>query len=1023
MKSNQITPVIGAGLSVWAGYPLWSNLLKELAEGKDIEKEATDLIEEECFEEAASVVQKAYSSDEFIHVLKEKYARDKLDKSIRPAYQYLLPRLFHGPIVTTNYDVSLERLFDAPWTVSPKDTYHEKEFNRRIHEHEQFLIKLHGSIEEPDFMILTKKSYDESYGDDPKNPDFKKPLPKALREAFKAAHPFFLGCGLGPDRTCSVLRACADSTGFALVELPEDTINKDDPMHPCLDKRKLHSSKLYHRLTFLESLGLEVIWYPNGKHEAVEILIEKLFDDLELFAEDKESMDYKGVENFIGRDEQIEEILEKLNDPDKSIILVHGVAGIGKTQICKAVYRKIKQDEPTFSMPFIDLVKVNSIDFFQDAIAKAYRIKIYRDTCENFLSRLIEQISISSRPGRKMIAYLDNFENFWVALTETDQHNFLDQLKQLTNAGIRFLISSQVKLPDVCTIEVHQLDYGKKTDNLSWEEYKKLDRVKLFLCVLGREADPLEQKNIMELISEIGGHPLCIWLAANQGRCCTSLSDLIDQWHNIDQHIAGDLETHDSLSKLLTLSWNGVKKNKPAMIHWLIHALAVSPLESGVLKELYARFPENISYNAWQKGTKLLYEYGLITRVTDDVEEMLQVVKKGIFKFDIQEAIEKGVLQAWETWYIDICKHASYKKKKDYIPMHDKALNYLVDCFHVMNYCLDKKYYDYVDHIYEYAMYYMQFNNTSYRHLTERIHAEMPEDLRIYNDNERKLGDFYYWNGESEKGQEAYKKSKYWQGNNPKKQADVYMNVADHCMRDNKLAEAEEKLNQAEEIIEKTNYAYGKARVMFCRGKLCQHKIEKSGHSRLEHKLQIWKIMALYKNAEKAYKSIGAYNEVAQALMAQGNIYKSLGKFKSAQTAFAEAGEIFCQERDSEGKASYLWSLGDLYIKRHKWSDACSCLEQALELFRDRNEVKIWEYATLADITLCKKRLGLIDEYEYYAKQARQIDEGFPARFKEHVYNTLEKADKCKTGRVFLFVRKGIDYIYSILPIIPYYRK
>ena len=38
LKSNRVTPVIGAGLSCWAGYPLWGGLLKDKAKGTKGEK-------------------------------------------------------------------------------------------------------------------------------------------------------------------------------------------------------------------------------------------------------------------------------------------------------------------------------------------------------------------------------------------------------------------------------------------------------------------------------------------------------------------------------------------------------------------------------------------------------------------------------------------------------------------------------------------------------------------------------------------------------------------------------------------------------------------------------------------------------------------------------------------------------------------------------------------------------------------------------------------------------------------------
>lgn len=45
----------------------------------------------------------------------------------------------------------------------------------------------------------------------------------------------FLGCSLNADRTCTVIKACAQGVHqFAFLQLPKETENKNDPFHPIL---------------------------------------------------------------------------------------------------------------------------------------------------------------------------------------------------------------------------------------------------------------------------------------------------------------------------------------------------------------------------------------------------------------------------------------------------------------------------------------------------------------------------------------------------------------------------------------------------------------------------------------------------------------------------------------------------------------------------------------------------------------------------------------------------------------------
>jgi len=263
LKINHLTPVIGAGLSVWAGYPLWGKLLKDLAENTGCEQEVNDFLLREEYEEAASALEREYGRKGLTDSLTRAFSPDKLNESKRPKYQKLLPQLFKGPFVTTNFDVSLEGLLESTLVVDPKNTFYENETGNRLQTHKRILIKLHGTVDDPQHMVFTKESYDSAYGEDEYDPDENKPLPQQLKTIFQSSPPLFLGCSLGNDRTCRVLEKCSGATGFALLGTPDTK-----------------SEEFNNRRKKLNDMGIKVIWYPKGSYDAVEVLIEQLAEDV-----------------------------------------------------------------------------------------------------------------------------------------------------------------------------------------------------------------------------------------------------------------------------------------------------------------------------------------------------------------------------------------------------------------------------------------------------------------------------------------------------------------------------------------------------------------------------------------------------------------------------------------------------------------------------------------------------------------------------------------------------------------------
>ena len=263
--SKRVTPVIGAGLSAWAKYPLWGKLIENLADGTDCKQEVADHLSKEEYENAASCLENFYGHNKLMDILAKEFDKNKLYENKRPEYQKLLPKLFKGPFVTTNFDVSLERLLNlnSTFVVNPQNEFYKEETIRRIQSNQPFLVKLHGTVDAPQHMVFTKESYDSAYGEDENNPDGNKPLPQQLKTIFQSSPPLFLGCSLGSDRTCRVFEKCSGATGFALLGTPDTK-----------------SEEFNNRRKKLNDMGIKVIWYPKGSYDAVEVLIEQLAEDV-----------------------------------------------------------------------------------------------------------------------------------------------------------------------------------------------------------------------------------------------------------------------------------------------------------------------------------------------------------------------------------------------------------------------------------------------------------------------------------------------------------------------------------------------------------------------------------------------------------------------------------------------------------------------------------------------------------------------------------------------------------------------
>lgn len=260
-KRGVIVPYIGAGMSAFI-YPTWSSAIKIIADEVDDEKtrEAIKMKAEEKPIDAAEDLVRTIGYGNLTDSLLGIFGKEDYDKNLlRQGAISMLPHLFsNGYIITTNYDRLLENVFSLnknPFesALTPSRVQAAKTAQQQgLH----VLFKLHGDLSRAldEDIILTKAQYEEAYKEG-------RPAREYLYSILKNRMLLFLGCSLYQDMIVQILRKLNHDSRlkhYALI-----SCKKEDR-----DKRRKE----------LDQLGIRAIMYPEGKHEAVEILLREILN-------------------------------------------------------------------------------------------------------------------------------------------------------------------------------------------------------------------------------------------------------------------------------------------------------------------------------------------------------------------------------------------------------------------------------------------------------------------------------------------------------------------------------------------------------------------------------------------------------------------------------------------------------------------------------------------------------------------------------------------------------------------------
>ena len=255
-----VIPFIGAGFSVAAGCPSWSDyIISQAVRARMEEEEVKQRLKAGDHEQLMNEVIDALTLNIFQRDFRAQFEGSKITPSLSPSSELI--DLFDECYITTNFDRVLDQCHSEYMPFEEKVVGQEDNgrFLKAIYRSEKYLLKLHGNIDDQENRVLTLDEYNAGYGNE--GIDYNLPIPRTLNKIFNNHSVLFVGCGLIADRYLDILKASFGAAPeflpdhFAILVAPDD----DD--------------ELMQRDQYLASHGITPIWFREGDwHRPGEIL-------------------------------------------------------------------------------------------------------------------------------------------------------------------------------------------------------------------------------------------------------------------------------------------------------------------------------------------------------------------------------------------------------------------------------------------------------------------------------------------------------------------------------------------------------------------------------------------------------------------------------------------------------------------------------------------------------------------------------------------------------------------------------
>ncbi len=930
VRCNTVLPLVGAGFSA-AAYPTWTNLLREMAEPYPVCSQkvqaALDAGAYGQLEEAASMLCDEMTRNAFIRHIDQTFGVGTLEKSLLKITEdrRLLPKIFQGNVLTTNFDQIIEELYGRRLNViCPHTRYQQPAVERAAQGNAPVLIKLHGDVADRTHIIITKEDYDERYGADACKSQ--KPLVKTLKKLLASRPVLFLGCSLGSDRILQVLAACAgeDREYFALVELPKETKNPDDPFSPLLLSPDGDENAEYRsRRRFLGKHHIRCIWYPHGMYDAMDALLRRLYMDLHPApAARRASKDppVSPVRDIIGREKEMDELCRMLLE-EKKPIFVTGTGGMGKTETCRGAAGRFCQRQTDFSFKEIALFGVKTAETLCGAVAETLGISPLQNVggLDHYLAYLETEIQNNGFPGKYGL-YFDNWEDLWYGLSgeEEQRVKVLNWLRLLAEGGVPVLVSSR-ETPrkydvSICFYPLPVLDRSKQYDRQLFEKIYREKGGRLSLTGEMFEA----------LLDKLDGHPLSIVLVATQASRKADWQAVLKDWTAAEKE--GVNPRHNRLDTALRVSWNEVCANSACADVWGIMALSLEELPLEWMLRLADGEEEQ---GRWEEALAQMHDASLIDWSADGMLHMIPPVKETFFLLAQEEQIAES-FKRWTDYFLELCGRTALAHP-DRPRAHVQLLEQLPQALHVLSRLLDKP--DFLAMAGALARglrnYYQFQAEMSVGVLEQMVSCTRGEGLAgLHAFACRCAGDLQGLLGNPDGAGKLYEAAErlYCKEQDDLGLAHVLKSRGDLQGRLGNLDSAGKLYEAAEGLYRKECDDLGLANVLQSRGDLQVRLGNPDGAGKL------------YEAAEGLYRKERNDLGLANVLQSRGNLQRRLGNLDGAEKLYEAAEGLYRKERDDLGMANVLQSRGDLQGRLGDPDGAGKLYEAAEGLYRKERD-------------------------------------------------------------------------------------
>lgn len=253
---------------------------------------------------------------------------------------------------------------------------------------------------------------------------------------------------------------------------------------------------------------------------------------------------------FVGRAEELAQILQRLWDPACRLLTVMGPGGIGKTRLAAEATHRLADDFPD-GVYWVDLQPAQNTEALISAIADALALTLAgRDDPTRQLLRSLR--------GKRLLLVLDNFEQL------ADSADVLSAVLQHC-ATIKLLVTSRVALhlQEEWLYPVSGLPYPSAEESgLAWADVEHFGAVQLFVEHVQRvrpDFSPArEQADLLRICRLVEGTPLALELAAAWARsldCATIAAEIERNLTFLTSSLRNISQRHRSMSAVFAHSW------------------------------------------------------------------------------------------------------------------------------------------------------------------------------------------------------------------------------------------------------------------------------------------------------------------------------------------------------------------------------------------------------------------------------------------------------------------------------------